>query len=151
MENLLADYPVVIEIPVAWAEMDVHRHVNNAVYFRYLENARIAYFDQLDLNDQIDKTGIGRILASTSCRFKTPLEYPDKVLVGAKVTHMGEDRFTMAYRIVSLNREKIAAEGSAVIVTFNYRENKKAPIPGEWRQRIRDLEGAGKMEIPFPH
>ncbi len=140
MENLMKDYPVVIEIPVAWGEMDFNRHVNNVAYFRYLESARIAYFEKLDVLDLMTKTGVGRILASTSCRFKTPLEYPDKVLVGAKATNIGADRFTIGHRIVSVSHQKIAAEGDAVIVTFNYWENKKVPIPDEWRQRILKLE-----------
>ena len=49
MEKLLADYPVVVETPVAWGEMDAFGHVNNIVYFRYFETARIAYFEKLDV------------------------------------------------------------------------------------------------------
>jgi len=78
MENLMDGYPVVIEVPVAWGEMDAFGHVNNIVYFRYFESARLAYFYKLDLIDMMTKTGIGPILASTSCRFKIPLTYPDK-------------------------------------------------------------------------
>ncbi|MCB0148997.1 MAG: acyl-CoA thioesterase, partial [Caldilineaceae bacterium] len=46
MHDLLAGYPVVIEIPVAWGEMDAFQHVNNIVYFRYFESGRIAYFER---------------------------------------------------------------------------------------------------------
>ncbi len=141
MENLMKGYPVVIEVPVAWGDMDTNQHVNNVVYFRYFESARIAYFEKTDIFDQLARTGIGRILAATSCKFRMPLSYPDRVLVGAKVSSLGEDRFTMGYRVVSVKHRKIAAEGDGVIVTFNYRENKKVPIPVDWRQRIVDLEG----------
>ena len=144
MENLMNGYPVVIEVPVAWGEMDAFGHLNNIVYFRYFESARIAYFYKLDLIDMMTKTGIGPILASTSCRFKMPLTYPDKVLVGAKVVSIEEDRFTMGYSVFSTNHRKVAAEGDGLIVTLNYRESKKVQIPGELRQRILDLEGAVK-------
>ena len=144
MENLMNGYPVVIEVPVAWGEMDAFGHLNNIVYFRYFESARIAYFYKLDLIDMMTKTGIGPILASTSCRFKIPLTYPDKVLIGAKVASIEEDRFTMGYCVFSTNHRKVAAEGDGLIVTLNYRESKKVQIPGELRQRILDLEGAVK-------
>ena len=141
MENLMKGYPVVIEVPVAWGEMDSNQHVNNSAYFRYFESARIAYFEKTDIFDQLAQTGIGRILAATSCKFKMPLKYPDNVLVGAKVTTLGVDRFTMGYRIVSVKHRKIAAEGDGVIVTFDYRQNKKVRIPDDWRRWIAGLEG----------
>jgi acyl-CoA thioester hydrolase len=88
----------------------------------------------------MNRTGIGPILASTSCRFRAPLTYPDKVLIGAKVTNIEQDRFTMNYLVVSTRLQKVAAEGDGLIVAFNYGENKKAIIPDELKQRILDLE-----------
>ncbi|MGZ6208377.1 MAG: acyl-CoA thioesterase, partial [Syntrophales bacterium] len=79
MSNLLKDYPVIIEFPVAWGEMDAMNHVNNIVYFRYFESARIAYFEKADMFSYMTETGIGPILATISCKFKIPLSYPDKV------------------------------------------------------------------------
>jgi acyl-CoA thioester hydrolase len=140
MGKLTEGYPVVIEIPVAWGEMDAFQHLNNVVYFRYFESARIAYFEKMDVLDLMNKTGIGPILASTSCKFRTPLTYPDKVLIGAKVTNIEEDRFTMNYLVVSTRLQKVAAEGDGLIVAFNYRENKKAIISDELRQRIVEVE-----------
>jgi len=47
MSELLATFPVVITIPVAWGEMDAYGHVNNSVYFRYIESARIKYLSEV--------------------------------------------------------------------------------------------------------
>ena len=148
MDNSIDGYPVVIEIPIAWGEMDAFQHVNNIVYFRYFESARIAYFGRLKMMDLMNRTGIGPILAATSCRFKTPLTYPDTVLVGAKVTSIEEDRFIMVYRVLSKKYQKIAAEGDGVIVTFNYSENKKAVVPEDLKQRILDLEKQPLVSTP---
>lgn len=142
MTNLVEGYPVVIEIPVQWGEMDAFQHVNNVVYFRYFENARIAYFEKLDVIEFMTQKGIGPILAATSCRFKAPLTYPDTVLVAAKVTTIEEDRFMMDYRVCSTKHQKIAAEGDGVIVTFNYREKKKISVPEELRRLIMDIENS---------
>jgi acyl-CoA thioester hydrolase len=73
MQDLLKNYPVVIEIPIAWGDMDAFQHVNNIMYFKYFESARISYFEKLDFNEQMKKTGIGPILANTQRKFKIPL------------------------------------------------------------------------------
>jgi acyl-CoA thioester hydrolase len=138
--TLLDTFPVVISIPVAWGEMDAFQHINNIVYFRYFESSRIAYFERLNIMDLMARTSIGPILAATSCRFKTPLTYPDTVLVGTKVINIEEDRFTMEHCAVSIKHQKIAAEGDGVIVAFNYRENRKAVVPEELKLQILDLE-----------
>lgn len=140
MQELLLNYPVVIEIPVAWGEMDAFQHVNNIMYFRYFESARIAYFEKLNFHDQMIITGIGPILANTQCKFIIPLTYPDKLSVGAKVDVIEKDRFLMKYLLVSQKHKNIAAIGEGMIVSFNYHENKKAPIPDEIRARITELE-----------
>lgn len=144
MDNkLLEGYPVVIEIPIAWGEMDSFRHVNNVAYFRYFESARIRYSEKLGLFNQKDETGIGPILGSASCKYRLPLTYPDTVSVGTKITDIAEDRFTMKYVIVSHKHQKIAAEGDGVVVMYDYREGRKTAIPEEIRKRILAMEKMG--------
>jgi len=142
MEHLVEGYPVVIKFPVQWGDMDAFQHVNNVSYFRYLENARLAYFESFDIIGFMAKSGVGPILAATSCKFKAPLKYPDTVLVAAKVTAIKEDRFAMDYRIVSTKQQKVAAEADSVIVTFDYRANKKVPVPEEFRRLIMAVENS---------
>jgi acyl-CoA thioester hydrolase len=140
-ESLLAGYPVVVEIPVAWGEMDFYRHVNNVVYFRYFENARLEYFRRLDWFDFERETGIGPILHSTQARFRKPLAYPDTVSAAVRIASMGDDRFTMEYSVVSHNLGAVAADGQGIIVTYHYGEARKVLIPEEIRHRIEGLEG----------
>ncbi len=144
MKEPLETYPSVIEIPVAWGEMDSLRHVNNIVYFRYFESARMAYFRKLDIWNYMNETGIGPILASTQCKFKIPLTYPDTVSVGTKVSEIGADSFIMKYVVVSHSHAKVAAEGEGLIVSYDYRALKKAPLPDELKERIRILEDGAR-------
>jgi acyl-CoA thioester hydrolase len=139
-QELLKIYPVVIEVPVAWGEMDALRHVNNIVYFRYFESARMAYFTRLDIWDYMNETGVGPILASTACKFKFPLVYPDTVSVGTRITDIEADRFVMKYVVVSHAHAKVAAEGEGLVVSYDYRALRKAPLPGEIKKRIEALE-----------
>ena len=140
MGVLLEAYPVVIETPVAWGEMDSLRHVNNIVYFRYFESARMAYFDRVGFWAYMDETGVGPILASTRCQFILPLTYPDTVSVGARVSEIEDDRFTMSYAVASHNHARLAAVGEGLIVSYDYRALTKAPLPEEIKRRIRELE-----------
>jgi acyl-CoA thioester hydrolase len=142
METPLKHCPVIIETPVAWGQMDAFRHLNNTAYFRFFESGRIAYFEKLNLLEYMEATGVGPILASTSCRFKIPLTYPDKVYIGTRVSKMEDDRFTMDYYVVSEKHQRVAAEGTGLIVCFNYNDNKKVSIPVELKQRIEQLEAA---------
>lgn len=140
MEELLKGYPVVIEIPIAWGEMDSFQHVNNIVYFRYFESIRMACFQKLDVWTFMEETGIGPILASTKCKFRIPLTYPDTVSGGGRITSVEEDRYVMEYKLVSHAHRKVAAEGEGLIVSYDYREKRKAPLPEELKRRIRNLE-----------
>ena len=137
---LLPGYPVVIDIPVAWGEMDAFAHVNNITYFRYFESARIAYFEQVDAMGERERTGCGPILAETWCRFRSPLRYPDRLAAGTRVAEIGADRFTMEYALVSTKLGRIAAEGKGVVVWYDYRAQAKTNLPDSLRERIAALE-----------
>jgi acyl-CoA thioester hydrolase len=140
MEELLKQFPVVVELPVVWGEMDARQHVNNSVYFRYFESARIAYFEKLGFWKQIHDTGQGVILASVNCRFRIPLTFPDTISIGARVVKIEEDRFTIEHCIVSHRHQKVVAEGEGVLVSYNYQQLQKTPLPEIVKQGIQALE-----------
>jgi acyl-CoA thioester hydrolase len=139
--ELLAGYPVVIEQPVAWGEQDSFRHVNNAVYFRYFENTRIEYMRRLDWFALLERTGVGPILATAQARFRRAVTYPDTLLVGARVSALTRDRFTMEYKAVSTRLGEVTTLGDSVVVTYHYAEQRKVPVPDELRRRLEELEG----------
>lgn len=141
MSTPLPDFPVTVELPVAWGEMDSFGHVNNTVFFKYFETARIAYFDRIGYDTLMAEQGLGPILAETSCRFRRPLTYPDRVVVGARVPEVGEDRFVMEYRIWSARWEGAAGKGDGLIVSYDYRKQKRVPLPDSVRAAIEELEG----------
>jgi acyl-CoA thioester hydrolase len=131
---------VAIVVPVAWGEMDSYGHVNNAVYFRWFESARMEYFRRIGWPEIERATGVGPILHSTQARFRMPLEWPDEVEVSTRVVDVLEDRFTMLYEVRSRRFERLACEGSGRIVAFDYRAKSKAALPATVRERIAALE-----------
>jgi acyl-CoA thioester hydrolase len=136
----LARFPIVVELDVAWGEMDAYAHVNNVVYFRYFEHARIAYLDRIGWMASMREAGLGPIIASTQARYRKPLTYPDHLLVGARVGAIQADRVTFEYKLVSTWWNAVAAEGQAVVVSYDYRAGAKAPIPEAIRAAIEELE-----------
>jgi acyl-CoA thioester hydrolase len=140
IKNLLADFPVVVQFPIAWGDMDALGHINNTVYFRYFESARVDYLTKINFLDPDANGGVSAILASTQCDFRKALVYPDIVSIGARVIEIGSDRFVMEYRLVSHHWQKIAAEGKGVVVAFNYRDRRKAELPEAVRRNIQALE-----------
>ncbi len=138
----LAGYPVVVDLPVYWGDMDYFRHVNNIIFFRYFESARIEYLERVGFRELGEAHGLGPILHSTHCRFRRPLTWPDTVRVGARATEVGDDRFTMEYRLVSTAQGEVAAEGGAVLVSYDYAAGRKAPLPASVREAIARLEAA---------
>ena len=139
-DPLLAGFPVVVEQAVVWGEMDSYRHVNNAVYFRYFESARLEYFRRMGWMEFEQTTGVGPILAATQARFRKPLTYPDTIVVAARASAVGEDRITMEHIVWSQRLRAVAAEGQGTVVSFHYAEGIKVPMPEELRRRIAQLE-----------
>jgi acyl-CoA thioester hydrolase len=142
----LAGVPVVIDQVVDWGDMDAFGHVNNVVYFRYFENARVEYFRRIGWWEYLKETGIGPIVGSTQARFRRPVKYPDTLRAGAKVVSFGTDRFTIRHVLVSRTTGELVTEGDAVVVCIDYRANAKVPVPDELRKRIEELEAQTAME-----
>lgn len=136
----LDGFHVTLRVPVAWGDMDAFGHVNNTVYFRWFESARIAYLDIIGLNRPVPPDTTGPILASTHCRFRLPLTYPDTITVGARTTAVGEDRFTMQYRAVSERHNAVAADGEGVVVAYDYAAGSRVALPDAVSARIREMD-----------
>ena len=138
----MSDYPVSIEIPVLWGDLDSFGHVNNARYFTWIEAARMAYFDAVGVQTSGRDMDVGPILATTSCSFRTAVTYPDTVVVRATVSRIGNTSFTMGYRVERASGD-VVAEASAVIVMVDYRTDQKVRVPEAIRSAIATVQGSG--------
>jgi acyl-CoA thioester hydrolase len=138
--QLLEDYRLVVTTMVGWGDMDANNHVNNVIYFRYFEHARLKYFQELGFSREQRASGIGPILAWTDCRFRRPLVYPDDVSIGAKVIETGDDWFMMQVVAVSHKLKDVAAIGKQRLVSYDYGNHHKVPLPEELRKCIQEYE-----------
>jgi acyl-CoA thioester hydrolase len=144
MSDLLTKFPVLLEWPVQWGDQDALGHVNNTVYFRWCESARVAYLQRLGLEAWMKPASnanqTGPILAKIECNYKRQLHFPDTVRIGTRISQQGRTSLTMEHVIVSSRQNAIVAESTSVIVVFNYETQRPIPIPAEVRQAIEHLE-----------
>jgi acyl-CoA thioester hydrolase len=143
---VLKDYPVVTDVVVRWGDMDALGHVNNILYLQYFETARVEYLMRVGMEAPGPSWNeYGLILASVGCRFRLPVTYPDTLAVGARVAAMGDDRLLMEHAAFSRKLGKIAAEGDADVVSYNYLAGRRTPLHPALREAVLALE---KREIP---
>lgn len=137
VQDLLKDYPSYVEIPVQWGDMDAMQHVNNIMYLRYMESSRIKFFTDV-LKIGFSPDGVGAILAEIHCKYKFPLTYPDTVIAASRILPESMDEYSVKiqHTIVSIKHQRVAAEGIARIVFYDYLEKKKAMIPEAVKLRL---------------
>lgn len=136
----LRSHPVVIKLPVQWGDQDAIGHVNNVVVFRWFESVRIAYLERLNIVPTRDGQGDGFILASNHCDYRRQINYPDVVLVGARVGRIGTKSFTYEMAVYSEQQHAIVADGQAVVVAFDYTRNETAPLNAAFRDAVAALQ-----------
>jgi acyl-CoA thioester hydrolase len=130
----------VIPITVRFRDIDAMGHVNNAVFFTYLETARVSYFRQVVLQaDPHNFTEMGVILAEISCQFKAPIHYGQSVEVGTRIVEMRNSSLITQQRI-EVNGQ-LAALSRGVVVHYDYQTGQSARIPREIRTRVAAFEG----------
>ncbi len=139
--ELLRDFPVVISLAVEWGDQDSFAHVNNTVYLKWCETARVVYLEQVEMWQLIKTEGVGPILAALSCNYRHVVTFPDTVQVGARVTKMGNSSFHMEHAVVSLAKNKVVADADTVVVFVEYQRNRSLPVPGSLREAMQKLEG----------
>jgi acyl-CoA thioester hydrolase len=127
-------------IEVRYGDLDPQAHVNNARYFTYMEQARIAYIRELGLWDGKSFLDVGIILADARVTFLAPIYFGEELHVGARVTEMGNKSLTMEYSLEEVEGDKQFATGSSVLVAYDYREGRAMPIPEHWRKTILAYE-----------
>ena len=132
----LSVYPVVHRQTIAWGDMDAFGHVNNVLYYRYMESARIRYMDELN----IFQHDVYTVVASNQCKYIRPVFYPDQLKIGARVEEMRNSALRMSYLLWSEQQQAIVALGEAVMVCVDKENMLKLPIPEIIRQKVTKIE-----------
>lgn len=126
-------------IPIRWGDMDAMGHVNNTVYFRFMEQARISWFDALFPRDAA-RGGIAIVIVTASCHYRHPMTYPGTVEVRLFVGRIGGSSVNTTYEMrVDLGPEPYAT-GEATVVFIDATRQKPVRIPLGLRARLEKTE-----------
>ena len=134
----LAHYPIIHHQPIHWGEMDAFNHLNNVVFYRYAESARIGYLQALGMFDGSMVT----VLAQSSCQYLRPVTYPDSLLLGVRCQRLGHTSIVIEYSYYSCAQQMIVATADAVIVRLDSNGKDKLPWTTEERERLLALEAS---------
>jgi acyl-CoA thioester hydrolase len=126
-------------IPIRWGDMDAMGHVNNTVYFRYMEQARIGWFEALFPGDEVWRS-TGIVIVNASCNYKRPVTYPGTVEVRVMVGPPGGSSVPTFYELRVDADPAVYADGAAVVVFMDMKTQKPARIPEGIRQRLLESE-----------
>jgi len=135
MRSLL-DYPLIYTQQVAWGDMDAFGHVNNVMYYRYVESARLAYIERTG----ILSSDILTVVASNQCKYLKPVFYPDQLSIGVRIEELRNSAFRMHYLLWSEQQQSIVAEAEAVIVCVDKVNMQKTLIPELTRHKLKEFE-----------
>lgn len=127
-----------IQIPVRWGDMDALGHVNNIMYFRFFETARLDWFESLG-SAPLGVGDEGIVIVDNHAEYLEPVLYPANLLVRMGAHSPGRSSFVSTYTITVV--ETLTTRGSARIVCVNNREMKSIPIPEKIRQLIDSEQG----------
>lgn len=133
-------FPLQIELRIDWSELDLFGHVNNVMYFKYIQAARVNYWETIGINASFKKDKLGPILLSTSCQFKKQLLYPGNIVVKTGINFIKNTSFGIHHHIID-HAGDIVAEAEDVIVMFDFMKNEKVPVPANMRALVEKLEG----------
>lgn len=136
LPEALLKYPYIYNQAVAWGEMDAFNHLNNVVYYRYAESARIEY---LRLFNLFNAETI-MVLAQSSCQYLAPVTYPDTLQIGVRSKSIGTSSLTVEYVYFSTAQQKVVAKAEAVMVRLDSKAQGKAPWTEQERQSVLDYD-----------
>jgi acyl-CoA thioester hydrolase len=120
--------------------MDSMGHVNNAVYFTYLESARISYFDALEIGKYRESDRHGPALVSVTCHFRRQVRYPATLDVGIRVSEIRRRSLVFVHEIYRCGADEIVADGTSIMAWVDYAVGKAIPLPDPLPQIILRFE-----------
>lgn len=133
-------------IPIRWGDMDAYRHVNNTVYFRYMEQVRVEFMESLGY--PISPKGRAPVIINASCTFLRSLSYPGIVEVKMFLGVPGNSSIPSSYEIRLQGQDNLYATGDAKIVWTEMASGKSVPIPDPLRALLSNIEEKSEEKRP---
>lgn len=133
-------FHLAVPVQIRFRDIDAFGHVNNAVYFTYMEVARVEYITRMGLRTS-DLPRPFFIIAAASCLYKAPIHLNTPLAVQVRVSRLGTASFDMEYHFVDEATGQLLATGTTTQVVYDYTEKHSVRLPAEWRRLFTEFEG----------
>lgn len=135
----ISDFKYKTTIETRFSDFDMMGHVNNAVYFTYMEIARTKYWKQA-INWNWEQTGV--VVANAGINYKVPIFLKDQISMYVRTSRIGQTSFDLEYIIVKLinGEDVICSRGKTTCVAFDYKTKKSIQIPSRERSKMLEFE-----------
>ena len=127
-------------LQVRFRDIDAFGHVNNAVFFSYVEQARIRYLLDV-LQPDVDFDRLPLILARVELDYRSPILFDEEVTVETRLDRVGRTSFGMSHRMTAGPDARLVGDVHTVLVTYDYATSRPMPVPDDWRERFATHEG----------
>lgn len=128
-----SDFKLSLKLRIDWSEMDTYQHVNNVNFMKYMQSARVQFWEVTGLAKMYADTKKGPMLVSTKCDFKQPLFFPGNVLIKTKVEFIKNSSFGLYHKLYN-DADVLCAEGHDVAVCFDFNIDKPFNINDKLRK-----------------
>src|SRR5690606_15374216 len=129
------DFNTVLKLRIDWSELDLFGHVNNVQFFKFIQSARVNYWELIGLYKMLMEEKIGPLLASAECQFKKPLYYPGEIKIYTRLNFIKNTSLGLEYRLLNDAGETVA-EAQDVMVLWDFNHDVKCEIPEKLRIAI---------------
>lgn len=126
---------------VRWGDCDMLGHLNNAIFLRFLESARIAYIKDIYDLELAPDTVEGWVIVDLNCSFKGQVHHPASLDIGSRITRVGNSSAIIEAAIFPAEEDHPVFTSTATIVWCNYSEGAAVRIPDFVRDATREFEG----------
>ena len=132
--------PIPYQPEIRFSDIDAMGHVNNAVYFSYLEQARIHFFRAL-VGIEWNWRDQGILVAHNEIDYKAPILLNDLIHIDVYPTHIGNRSFTLEYRLERIHPvPATCSRARSILVCFNYENRQTIPLPDAWRRAFEGVQ-----------
>ncbi len=141
---MLEGFPLVTRFTIAFSDIDMLQHVNNVAYIRWCETVRTEYFARVvgNINSEF-----GMIQANISFNYERQLHYREEIVIGVKISRIGNKSLDFAYEVWSITSDHRAAYGTTTVVAYDFLKNQTIVVPDSWRVAIAAFEGGPQLSF----
>lgn len=134
----LSQFPHHCPISTRWSDNDAYGHVNNVVFYSFFDTAVNRWLISVGALEIATSEAIG-LVVETGCRYRKPIAYPQDVVVGMRLAHLGTSSVSYDLAVFAAGEEEAAAEGRFTHVYVARRTGRPVPVPDRLRAALAAL------------